>query len=447
MTDRDGKLTNLAMEKALGAGATTAEAFLTYSSSTTVDVCGGKTENIKVRDGSGIGVRVLVGDKLGFAHTSDLSDSGIEQTAKNAVANADSVASDPYNKLPKPAAKYRDIERFDDELAGVGVDARIERAMAIESSARAYDKRIKKVRQSTISDSSYSVYLVNSNGVALSHRGTSCTASILVVAEDNGDAQMGWDFDHSFRFGEMKVERVGTTAAMRAVELLGAKQVESMAVPVILDSPVASEFLAAVGHALQADQVQKHKSLFAGRIGENVASDKVTFIDDGAFLDGIAPAPADGEGVPSQRTPLIESGMLKGFLHNTYTAAKDNVESTANGMRSSYAGLPEVGPSNCYLVPGATTRAEIIEGCSQAFLVTDVMGMHTVNMVSGDFSVGANGLWIKNGKAESPVRETTIAGNVIDILKKIEVVADDLKFYSRYGSPTILVGGIVVSGK
>jgi len=457
-TKSDGKLVELAMEEALKEGAIVAEAFLTRSSSTTVDVCGGKTENIKVRDGSGIGVRVIVGDRLGFAHTSDLNKSGIRLTAKAAVANAESAFPDPFNRFPGHSFTEEDMEKMVKALAGKTLDLelslgridmgeRIERAVLMETAARNHDKRVTKVRQSSISDSEYEVHLANSNGVGIYFGQTSCSASILVVAEDNGDAQMGWDFDHSFRFGDLEVEKVGKKAAMRAVELLGAKQVESTTVPVILDSPVASEFLAAVGHALLADQVQKQKSLFAGKIAEKVASDKVTVIDDGAFPDGIAPAPADGEGVPSQRTVLIESGTLKGFLHNTYTAAKDNVESTANGVRSSYASLPEVGPSNFYLVPGTITRAEIIEGCPQAFLVTDVMGMHTVNMVSGDFSVGASGLWIRNGKAEFPVRETTIAGNVRDILTKIEAVADDLKFYSRYGSPTILVGSIVVSGK
>lgn len=447
MKNEDDKLARLGMEEALAAGAGAAEAFLTRSASTTVDVCGGETENIKVRDGSGIGIRVMIEDRLGFAYTSDLSEPGIRRAARDAVGNAESVFSDPYNKLPNSSAHYPAIERFDEDLAGVGVDTRIERAMQVESAARKYDERIKRVRQSSMSDSSYDIHLVNSNGIALWHRGTSCYASIMVVAEDNGDAQIGWDFDHSYRFSELDVEQVGRNAAMRAVELLGARQVESTTVPVILDSPVASDFLGAVGHALLADQVQKQKSLFAGRVGEKIASDAVTMIDDGAFLEGMVPAPVDGEGVASQRTLLIESGMLKGFLHNTYTATKDGVESTANGIRSSYAGLPEVGPSNCYLAPGTITRAEMIEGSERTFLVTDAMNMHSINMISGDFSVGASGLWIRNGKIEFPVRETAIAGNAKDFLVNIEAVADDLKFYGRYGSPTIRVGNIVVSGK
>jgi PmbA protein len=181
-------------------------------------------------------------------------------------------------------------------------------------------------------------------------------------------------------------------------------------------------------------------------VDQKIASVEVTIIDDGAFEDGLAPAPADGEGVPSQRTVGVEAGTLQGFLHNTYTAGKDGVISTGNGVRSSYSSLPEVGASNFYLVPGTIARADLIERCSRGFLVTDAMGMHTIDMVSGDFSVGASGLWIEGGKIAFPVRETTIAGNVRDILTGIEAVADDLKFYSRYGSPTILVGRIVVSG-
>ncbi len=443
----DDKLVNLAIESALAAGADAAEGFLSRTSSKTAEVSGGKTENVKVRDGAGIGVRILVGDRLGFAHTSDLSDSGIRRAAKDAVANAESAFPDLYNRLPKRVGEYPDVERFDEGLAGVGLDERIERAMMIESAARSFDKRITKVRQSSVSDSSYEVYLANSEGISLWHRGTSCSSSLLAVAESDGDAQMGWDFDHSPFFAGLEFESVGRNAARRAVDQLGARQVETTTVPVILDSPVASELLGAIAHALMADQVLKGKSLFADKMGQSVASAEVTIIDDGAFEDGISPAPADGEGVPSQRTVLIEAGVLRAFLHNTYTAGKSGTASTGNGVRSSYASLPEVGASNCYFPPGNTTRTELIEGCSRAYLVTDAMGMHTIDMVSGDFSVGASGLWIEGGKVKYPVRETTIAGNVKDALADIEAVADDLKFYSRYGSPTILIGKVVVSGK
>ncbi len=443
----DEELVDFAIKEALAAGAGAAEVFLSRSSSNTVEVSGSAVENVKVRDSSGIGVRILVGDRLGFAHTSDLSDSGIRQTTKDAVANAESGFPDPFNRLPERGGKYAKIEHYDPELAGIGLEERIERALLLESSARGYDKRITKVRQAAASDATYEVYLANSNGISLRHRGTSCSASLVAVAEADGDAQMGWDFEHSFYFRDVRAEPIGMNAARRAVDMLGARQVETAAVPVILDSPVACELLAAVGHALMADQVQKRKSLFADKTGEKVASTQVTVIDDGAFEKGMAPAPADGEGVASQRTVLIESGTLKGFLHNTYTAGMDGVESTGNGVRSSYAGMPEVGASNFYLVPGAVSRADMIAGCQRAYLVTDAMGMHTIDMVSGDFSVGASGQWIENGKATFPVRETTIAGNIRDILADIEAVADDLKFYSRYGSPTILIGRVVVSGK
>lgn len=448
MTNKsDEKLAALAIDTALAAGASQAESYLGRSNSTSVDVSDGKTENVKVRDGSGLGVRVLMGERLGFAYTSDLSESGIAQVAKEAVANAESSSPDPHNRLPERSSQYPDIERFDSKLAGVGLDERIDRAMAMEASARDFDTRITKVRQSSVSDSTFETTLANSKGMALWQRGTSCSASILAVGEAKGDAQMGWDFDHSFVFANLDVESVGRLAAERAVALLGATQLESAEVPVILDSPVAGELLAAVGHALMADQVQKGKSLFADKLAQKVANENVTVIDDGAFEDGIAVSPADGEGVASQKTILIESGVLKGFLHNTYTADKGGAASTGNGIRASYASTPEVGASNFYLVPGPIDRSELINGCSRAFLVTDAMGMHTVDMVSGDFSVAASGLWMEGGEAKFPVRETTIAGNVKDLLVDIEAVANDLRFYGRYGSPTILVGKIAVSGK
>ncbi|GAB4347074.1 MAG: TldD/PmbA family protein [Candidatus Abyssubacteria bacterium] len=447
MNCSEENLATAALEAALGAGADAAESFMSRSSSTTVEVSGGQVENVKVRDGSGVGVRVLRSDRLGFAHTSDLSPSGLRDVAKQALANAESGHPDPCNTLPLPFPEYPKVARFDPDLAMVGVDQRIERALQMESAARAYDRRVDKVRHSTVSDASFEAFLVNSRGVSVWHKGTSCQASIIAVAEANGDAQYGWEFDHSFYFKELEVERVGRVAARRAVELLGARQIETTTVPVILDSSVASEFLGAIGHALMADQVQKRKSFLLDKVGQRVGSLNVTIIDDGAFPTGFAPSPCDGEGVPSRRTVVVESGVLREFLHNTYTAVKWGVESTGNGMRSSYSSMPEVGASNLYFVPGTISREDLIAGCSRAYLVMDVMGMHTVDSVSGDFSVGANGLWIEGGKVTFPVRETTIAGNVKDILMNTVAVADDLRFYSRYGSPTILVKDVVVSGK
>lgn len=436
-----------AVEAALAAGAAEAEAFFSRSSSTTVEVSGGAVENERVRDGSGIGVRVLMRERMGFAYTSDLENSGIQAAVLQAIANAESSHPDRYNTLPAPSKRYPHIEKFDAKLKDVGLDDRIERAMKLESAARAVDKRITKVRQATAADASYQAYLANSKGISLWTRGTSCTSSILVVAESNGEAQMGWDFDHSFYFQSLDVVPVGQNAARRALSLLGARQIESATVPVILDAPVASELLAAVGHALMADQVQKRKSLFADKVGQKVANEHVTVIDDGTFEGGLSPMPADGEGVASERTVLIEGGILKGFLYNTYTAAKGSAQSTGNGVRSSYASTPEVGPTNFYLSPGPIAPDSLIEHCSRGFLVTDAMGMHTIDMVSGDFSVGATGVWIENGKPAFPVREMTIAGNIKELLMNIEAIASNLKFYSSYGSPSFLVSGVAVSGK
>ncbi|RJP25067.1 MAG: TldD/PmbA family protein [Candidatus Abyssobacteria bacterium SURF_5] len=443
----DERKVKLAIEAALSAGATEAEGFFNRTSSVSVEVSGGKVESQKVREGSGIGVRVLVANRLGFAYTSDLGNSAIESAARQALANAESSSPDEFNVLPRPSPRYIEIEKFDEQLKDVGLDDRIERALNLEGAARAVDKRITKVRQATASDASYEAHLANSKGISLWSRGTSCAASVMVVAEEGGDAQMGWDFDHSFYFSALDVAPVGRNASRRALSLLGARQIETAKVPIILDAPVAAEFVAAIGHALMADQVQKGKSLFADKVGRQMANRNVTIIDDGMFERGLYPAPADGEGVASKRTVLVEAGVLQGFLYDTYTAAKGGTESTGNGVRSSYASTPEVGATNFYLVPGDTDPDNLCDNCSRGFLVTDAMGMHTIDMVSGDFSVGASGLWIENGKPAFPVRETTIAGNVRDVLMNIEAVARNLKFYSRYGSPSFLVTDVVVSGK
>ncbi|MDP3050193.1 MAG: metallopeptidase TldD-related protein, partial [Eubacteriales bacterium] len=188
------------------------------------------------------------------------------------------------------------------------------------------------------------------------------------------------------------------------------------------------------------------RSLFAGRMGERVASDLVTIVDDGTLPGGINSGPCDGEGVPTSRTVVIEHGVLTSFLHNTYTAAKDGLVSTGNGVRGSFKGSPEVGTTNFYLSPGKTEREQLLEELDSGLLVTEVMGMHTANPISGDFSVGASGLWVENGRVSHPVRGMAIAGNITDLLMKIDAVGSDLQFFGGKGAPTVRVRQMMVTG-
>ena len=206
-------------------------------------------------------------------------------------------------------------------------------------------------------------------------------------------------------------------------------------------------FLGMLSSALTAEAVQKGRSLFAGKVGQKVAAAEVSITDDGAKPDGILSMPFDGEGVPTQRTVLVEKGVLKGFLHNSYTAAKDGVSSTGNAVRGSYQSPPQLGSTNFYLAPGKWKPDAIIKDTGEGFYLTEVMGMHTANPISGDFSLGAAGIWIHNGELTTPVRGMVIAGNILELLERVDAVGSDLRFFGSRGAPTIRVASLTVSGQ
>ncbi len=240
---------------------------------------------------------------------------------------------------------------------------------------------------------------------------------------------------------------MGRRAARRALSLLGAIPIESVKAPVVLESTVAQEFLSIMAGGFSADNVQKKRSLFQGRLDTAVAAPVVTVFDDGLLDGGLGTAPADDEAVPTGKKIVIQDGRLVLFLHNTYTARKDKTQSTGNAVRGGFKGIPGVGVTNLYIEPGKCSLEALISQAGRGLLVTDVMGMHTANAVSGDFSVGATGFWIESGEKAYPVREITIAGNILDVMKNVDAVGSDLRFSGRIGSPSLLIKELSIGGK
>lgn len=435
-----------ALAAALAAGAEDAEAYAGRSRSLVIEVADQKVETLHQATEIGLGLRVFRQGRMGFAFTTDLSPAGLRAAAEAAAANAAATAADDCNRLPDPEP-VEPLDLVDPQLASLSVEDRIGTAMAIERAARSFDRRVARVEKAVYTDGEYTVAVANTRGVKLSYCGNNVTGSITVVAEGNGGAETGWSYIFSRRYASLDPEAVGQEAARKAVELLGARTVGTKRVSLILDPLVAAEFVELMGPALSADAVQKGKSLFAGKIGERVASPLVQLVDDGRLIEGAAAAPVDDEGVPSSRKVLLKDGVLQGFLHNTYTAAKEGVRSTGNGLRASFRGTPEVRPSNLYVAAGRTTREALLADVEEGFYVTSVMGMHTVNPISGDFSVGAAGLWVERGRATRPVRGVAIAGNLLELLSGVEAVGDDLRFIGSAGSPTLRIAPVTVSGE
>lgn len=434
------------VQKARKLGADQAEAFLIKSKDLTIDVSGGNVETLKLAEDRGLGVRVFRGGRVGFAYTSDLADSAVDEIIHQAIHNSDKTSADAFHKMPEPTDKYAKLDLYDPQIFNVPEQDKIEFAKTIEAKARAYDKRIAITERSSYFDAEYEIFIANSMGVNAGYKGGYCGCYADVVAEENGDNQTGFALKMSLKFADLDPDIIGREAAEKAVRKLGAQTVGTQRAVVVFDPYVATSFLGVIAPGLSAESVQKGMSLFRGKTGKAVASDKITIIDNGALEGGIASAPFDGEGVPTSRNVLIDKGELKGFLHNTRTAAKDGVQSTGNGTRSSFKSTPEVGTTNFYIDPGTTTVEDLLGDITTGLYVTDVMGMHTANPISGDFSVGAAGIWIENGKLTKAVRGVAIAGNIIDLMKEIEGVGNDLTFFGGKGSPTLRISKMTISG-
>lgn len=446
MESRYRKHASNAVQKALRMGAGMAEAYISSSKDLNIEVRNGAVETIKLAEDRGMGIRVMADGKTGFAFTTDLGDTAVEEAVRQALANASCAEPDPHRILPKPAPGYPEMDLYDPAIRAAAVENKIEMARTMENEARAFDNRIKIIESSTYQDGEAEVTLVNSHGLSLHYGGAYCGMYISLVAGEGEDSQTGFALKYSLRFNDLDPAQLGKQAAGRAVRMLGAKPGATQQAAVVLDPYVATGFLGLLAPALSAEAVQKGRSLFAGKVGRQVASELVNVIDDGTLKNGISSSPFDGEGVPTSRTVLIRGGKLQGFLHNTYTAARDGVLSTGNGVRGSFKGTPEVGTTNFFIEPGDKTAEQIIGEVESGFYVTEVMGLHTANPISGDFSLGAGGLWIENGKITRPVRGMAIAGNITELLHSVDAVGNDLQFFGGKGAPTVRISRLSISG-
>lgn len=406
-----------------------------------------KVDTFKCSQPVGVGVRVLKGRGMGFSFSTSLDEADLSRMIDNALVGAEAQTPDEFNGFPGPEAYPAIPGMYDEGLADVPEGEKVARAMELERHVLSADSRIKRVRKSTYGESSFEVFIRNSRGVVGSYRGTSVSSSVSAVAEEGGDSQMGWDFGFSNRFTGVDVAAVAAGAARKAAGLLGAKKIPTMRSPAVLDNYVAAEILEVLAPAFLAESVQKGKSLLAGRIGERLFAPALRIRDDGTLPTGMATTPFDGEGVPHRDNVLVEEGVLRGFLYDSYCARKDGTVSTGNSGRGGVKGPPHMGVTNFFIENGTVPFAELLQGIERGVLLTEVMGMHTANPISGDFSVGAAGFLIEKGEVTFPVKGIAIAGNILDLFRQVEGVGDDLRFFSGVGSPSLRIAALDVSGE
>lgn len=435
-----------AVRQGMGKGVEAVEAFVSTGSELSIEVRHREVETLKQAEDRGIGIRVFKGQRVGFAYGTEISIEGINDTLARATAAADYTAEDEYQRLPSPLGSYPALDLFDDTIIRTTVEEKIALAMRMEDAALGFDRRVKVIENSTYQEGTGEVAIANSLGVAALYRSAVCGLYISLAAEQDGQSETGYALYYGRRYEKLNPQTLGREAAARAVGLLGARTIKTCSVPVVFDPYVAVDIIGLLAPALTAEAVQRGRSLLAGKVGEKVAGGGFTLIDDGTFNDGVRTAPFDGEGVPTQRTVLVNDGVLQGYLYNTYTAAKEGRTSTGNATRASFKSTPGVGPTNFYLEPGPLSPEEMIREVEEGLYVMEVMGMHTANPISGDFSVGASGVWIKHGVLTQPVRGIVIAGNMLALLKQIDAVANDIRFFGGRGAPTFRVETLRVSG-
>ncbi|HZP80698.1 MAG TPA: TldD/PmbA family protein [Chthonomonadaceae bacterium] len=433
--------------RARKAGADEADVYLQISTEFNVQVRKGEIETLTQAGSKGLGLRVFVDKRQGFASTSDFESAAIERLVKTTVALAAFADQKPENGLPEAEAPPArpDLKIYDPTVESVPTDEKIGQAKRCEAAAFAADPRITNSEGAGFGSGTTYTVLANSRDIVASYHSSGCSVFCQPLAEENGKKQVDYEWSFKRAYADLEsAEEVGRRAAMRVVRKLGARKVPTQTAPVVFDRRVAARIWYAVLNAVDGDAVYKGMSFLKDRLGEKIAAESVTLIDDGTLVGGAGSAPFDGEGLPTRRNVLIEKGVLKMFQYDTATARKAGAQSTANARRS-YGSVPGIGPFNCFLVAGSQTPEEIIAALPNGFFVTDMMGSGA-NTVTGDFSIGASGVWIENGALAYPVEEVTIAGTMENILQGIERIGTDLIFNSSVVSPTFQVAEMTISG-
>jgi PmbA protein len=454
VSDGGGELIDLAQRVAGAArSGEEVEAYVVRSRETDVRVFDGDVESLSMAGIDGVGVRVISDHRQGFAWAGSLETSVVDETLDEARDNAAFAEPDEWNALPSPAdfaaVAPADLDVWRDSLLAVPPDDKVELALELERATRAADPRVRGVEYAGYGDTAVEAAVASSRGVAATSRRTMCSCSSFAMAGEGGGTQTGYGFSAGRAFDDLDAADAASTAAERAVRLLGATKPRTERLPVVLDPLVTRPMLAIIGAALSGEAVLKNRSMFVGRDGEQVAAPAVTLRDDPTLPEALGAASHDAEGVPTRPVDLIAAGVLRGYLHNSYTGRRSGAATTGSAVRGGFKSTPGVGARALYLEPGPLGPQEIVASVPAALYVQGVSGLHSgTNPVSGDFSVGAEGLMVRDGEFAEPVREVTIASTIQRILLDVREIGSDLTWLPGGGAGmTLLVTEMTMSGE
>lgn len=434
--------------KAIKGGAGEAEACLENVKSFEVNVRKGEIETLLRSVSRGLGLRVFIDKQLGFAYTSDLSEEAVDATVKKAIELARITQPKPWRGLPDFGLQTTaDLDLYDASLASVPDDKKIALAREVERIALAEDPRITNSEGGGFSDSEREFGIFNSKGVSSLMRETRCFFGVSVVAGEGDNMQSGgWSSNKRF-FAEMDaVEKVAKTAAKRAVDQLGPKPVATKKVPVIFDRYAAPSFWRGVGQAIDGDAVFRKATFLTDYLEKAIVSPLITVVDDPTIPRFVSSAPFDGEGQATRRYVIMDKGVLKTFIYDSQTARKAGVKVRTTASRDGYKGGPSASPLNIIVENGKDSFESLFKGVKEGLYVRGMRGSGT-DSTTGSFSVGCSGFWIVDGAIAHPVDGVTLGGSALEILKAIDMVADDLDMRGGVSSPSFRVAEITVGGR
>ena len=438
------------VRRAMTGGATAAEAVIQEGDEFSTVVRLGEVETLKEAGSRALGVRVFFGQRAASTYTSDFSLDGIEKLVGSALTLAKITSEDPHSGLPDAASLGSltgELNLFHSDVYSLPGSERIDYARRAEKAALDFDPRIKNSEGGSFDAATSHKILANSLGFVGEYRRSYCSVVAVPIAQsEDGAMQRDYWYHMSRSLKALESpEHVGKIAAQRSLRRLGARKVKTALVPVVFDPLVSRSILDHIFEGVNGDSVYRGASFLAGKLGEKIAGDNVTVIDDGTMVGGFGSSPFDGEGIPTRRTVVIENGVLKSYLLNSYTARKLGMTTTANAARG-LAGTPGIGPGNYFLQAGTKSPKEIIAGIQDGLYVTEFLG-HGANLVTGDYSRGAGGLWISGGELTYPVEEITVGGNLKDMFFNITEIGNDLEFRGSVAAPTIRIDGLTVGGE
>ncbi|MCX6560159.1 MAG: TldD/PmbA family protein [Candidatus Aminicenantes bacterium] len=427
-------------------GADGAEVYIESGRTLSLEVRNGEVETVEEASSQGAGLRVFLKGRMAFASSNDLRPESLEAAADRAVGFARITTADENNVLPDDRTTIEVPGLYDPAIAGVPLARKIELAKTVEKLAMA-DKRISKSGGAGYGEGETEIVIANSLGLRKSRRASSCSLGVSVVAEKGEQKTDGSESCQRRFFADLKKpEEIAAKAAQDAIGMLDPRMVKTQRAAVIFDPDTAGALLGGILAAVHGERVLQKASFLADKLGRLIASPLLTVIDDGTRPKGPASTPFDGEGVTVQKRLIIDKGVLRGFLYNTAVAKRAGTKSTGNASRGGFTGLPGIGPHNFFLAAGTSKTTDILASTKTGLWLKEVTG-YGINPVNGQFSGGASGFWIENGKVAFPVKGLTVAGTAEEMLMGLDAVADDLDLDRGVTGPTFRIKSLQIGGE